>query len=137
MHPRSVIMIAALALSLAFVPAVSADLHVVQQVGISFTPQNIIVLAGDTVRWEWTSGSHTVTNGTGFLDPQAGTLFDTTINAGNPVFEYTFNDPGIFDYFCRPHEQFGMTGRVLVDAPTATDDTTWGRIKQLYGDDQD
>ena len=35
--------------------------HVVTQVGTSFSPANITIETGDTVRWEWTSGIHTVT----------------------------------------------------------------------------
>ena len=80
------------------------------------------------------AGSHTVTSGTGSGDPNQGALFDSPLTSGVPVFEYTFNTVGNYPYFCWPHEAFGMTGTVLVDAPTPTEPTTWGAIKKLYED---
>jgi hypothetical protein len=32
-------------------------------------------------------------------------------------FSVTFDTPGVYDYFCVPHEQAGMVGRIIVDAP--------------------
>jgi plastocyanin len=113
---------------------VRAATHVVTQSGFSFLPTNLVILVGDTVRWEHTSGTHTVTNGTGASDPEAGALFDAPLSGSDPVFEYTFNDPGLIDYFCRPHEVFGMTGSIFVEAPVPAEAATWSRIKRLLGD---
>lgn len=96
--------------------------HVVNQLNLTFRPNDITIEAGDTVRWVYSSGSHTVTNGTGTGDPNAGTLFDAPLNGSNTSFEYTFNTPGDFDYFCRPHANFGMTGVVRVNAVSAAGD---------------
>lgn len=97
--------------------------HTVTQVGTSFSPSSITVEAGDTVQWVWTSGIHTVTNGTGAADGSAGSLFDVPLSSGSPSFAFTFDDPGVVPYFCRPHEGFGMTGNITVeqatDAPVA------------------
>lgn len=33
------------------------------------------------------------------------------------MFEYTFETAGTYDYFCIPHKQLGMVGRVVVGSP--------------------
>lgn len=96
-----------------------ATLHNVDQVSLTFSPSNLTILAGDTVRWTWTGGSHTVTSGTGAADPNVGALFDAPLNSVSTTFDYVFNTPGTYPYFCRPHESFGMTGVITVDAPSS------------------
>jgi plastocyanin len=94
--------------------ALAQTIHTVNQVSLSFSPSDLTINVGDTVQWIRSSGSHTVTNGTGSADPEAGSLFDAPLNATNPTVTYTFTTAGDFDYFCRPHEGFGMTGIVHV-----------------------
>jgi plastocyanin len=96
--------------------------HVVNQLNLTFRPNDITIEAGDTVRWVYSSGSHTVTSGTGTSDPTAGSLFDAPLNGTNTTFEYTFDTPGDYDYFCRPHANFGMTGVIRVNAVSAAGD---------------
>jgi plastocyanin len=73
---------------------------------------------GESVQWVRLDGSHTVTNGTGFADPNAGTLFDAPLNAVDDEFIFTFEQPGTYPFFCRPHEAFTMKGVVVVSSPT-------------------
>ena len=96
--------------------------HVVNQLNLTFRPNDITIEVGDTVRWVYSSGSHTVTSGTGAGDPAAGALFDAPLNGSNTSFEFTFATPGDYDYFCRPHANFGMTGVVRVNAVSAADE---------------
>ncbi len=94
----------------------------VTQSGFGWTPQNITIQVGDTVRWNWTSLSHTVTQGTdGTID--GNELFHSNLNSVTPVFTFTFDaafvtaNPmpgGVYDYFCSPHFPFGMVGSVTV-----------------------
>ena len=72
------------------------------------------IAVGETVTWQFGSGSHTVTNGTGFADPQAGTLFDQPINSVQTSFTFQFDNAGLVPYFCQPHVGFNMKGFVLV-----------------------
>jgi plastocyanin len=97
------------------VSAAQAAIHNVTQVNLTFQPANITIQLGDTVVWTHTSGSHTVTNGTGGADPNAGTLFDMPLFSSNPTVQFTFNAPGTVPYFCRPHEGFGMKGTIIVE----------------------
>lgn len=86
------------------------------------------VLVGETVLWRWISGSHTITNGTSSTDPQVGTLFDTPSTMSAPEFPFTFNSPGTFPFFCRPHEGFNMKGVVVVSSVTGVGSPGRGRI---------
>jgi plastocyanin len=72
-----------------------------------FDPASITVPAGTTVTWVDVSGSHTTTSYDG--------LWDTgdRLQVGES-FSYTFNQPGIYRYYCKPHENAGMIGTVTV-----------------------
>ncbi len=90
--------------------------HVVQVFDNFFTPKDLHIQPGDTVRWDWMQGAHTITSGLGAACPNAGVLFDAPSDAGQPSFAFTFDDAGKFDYFCRPHESLDMVGSVSVSA---------------------
>lgn len=110
--------IAALAILLLILPSLPAAgqvTHDVQQSSLSFLPSDLTIQVGDTVRWIWSSSSHTVTSGTGSADPQVGSLFDAPLNSSFPVFEFVFTEVGEVLYFCRPHEGFDMKGIIRVE----------------------
>jgi hypothetical protein len=77
----------------------------------AFTPQQVRINQGDTVVWTSAPGSdahNVVIPAETFESPVAG--------PGGPVWpvRHTFNTPGTFNYFCRPHQP-GMAGTVIVD----------------------
>ena len=114
------------------VPALAwGTTHTVNQAGLAFDPDEITIKVGDTVQWIWSGGSHIVTSGTDLNDPEVGDLFDAPLNSNNPSFVYTFTEVGSFDYFCRPHVNFGMTGTVTVTAPSAVGDSPARAAVQL------
>ncbi len=127
----------ALALAPASIPSLAqAATHTVNQVGLSFQPDSINVEVGDTVEWVHGAGSHTVTNGEGAADPNAGVLFDFPFSSGSVVF--TFTTAERVPYFCRPHEGAGMKGVIIVEdsalpAPGPdVHDQEWARVKARY-----
>jgi plastocyanin len=86
----------------------------------SFVPDTVNIRVGDTVRWTWESNMHSVTSGTSctadgqFCSPDnmncdAGILNDTGF-----VYEFTFTQPGMYQYFCFLHCLAGMIGVVNV-----------------------
>jgi len=94
-----------------------------------FVPDTINIRMGDTVRWTWASDSHSVTSGTSctadgqFCSPdntncEAGALNDTGF-----VYEYTFTEPGTYQYFCALHCFAAMTGVVNVMPPSRPNST--------------
>lgn len=99
----------------------NAEIHLINQVSLTFDPPTLTITEGDIVRWRWKSGSHTVTNGTGAADPQVGTLFDEALTSANPIVEYQFTTAGTYPYFCRVHEAFNMNGTITVDVASGVE----------------
>jgi plastocyanin len=88
------------------------------------SPSVLAVAVGDSVRWLWQNGIHTVTSGT----PCEGDgLFDEPLDAANPEFAFEFNDAGTVDYFCLPHCALGMTGQVIVGDAVDVGGAAWVR----------
>jgi plastocyanin len=89
----------------AFAPL--ADPAEVRIEGFAFTPANVTIHAGTTVRWEnFDPFPHTVTSVT-----PAG-LFDSGALGQGDIFQYQFTKPGIYSYRCNFHP--AMTGTVTV-----------------------
>jgi plastocyanin len=88
--------------------------HLVTLSGTSFTPDSILIQPGDVVRWEVVSGVHTTTSGIGSAAANAGARWDVPLSGTGASYEHTFPNAGVFPYFCRPHEMFGMTGEIVV-----------------------
>lgn len=93
-----------------------------------FDPAGIRIAPGDTVRWVQMSGFHSTTayapvNANHELRiPAAAKPWDSDILlADHPkkgsTFEHVFTVPGVYDYFCKPHEMAGMVGRIVVGDP--------------------
>jgi glucose/arabinose dehydrogenase/plastocyanin len=106
-------------LALALVPlvwpvAAGAAVHTVTQIGDHFSPSSITVAPGDTVRWVWTSGIHTVTSGTPCT---ADGRFHMPLDSFHPIFEYVVpTSVAHIPYFCVPHCGMGMTGDIYVQS---------------------
>jgi plastocyanin len=94
-----------------------------------FTPAVVWVEQGATVTWTIAEGSHSATAYHPDYDksqrvPEDASPFDSeTLTAGN-TFEHTFETPGVYNYYCRPHEGLGMVGLVVVDGPQGGPGTT-------------
>src|SRR5262245_14234830 len=92
-----------LSLALGLPLGASAGTHNVVARNFSFTPRDLTVAVGDTVRFSNAGGSHTVTGDP--PEPFCGSGFFTTCSV-------TFNTAGTFAYRCIPHAGVGMTGIV-------------------------
>jgi parallel beta-helix repeat protein len=93
---------------------VGQKVHVVNQIGFTFFPREITVTQGDTIRWVWGGGSHTVTSGT--LPCEEDGLFDGPLEDNAPVFDWYVpsNSPDFIEYFCEPHCNQDMNGSISV-----------------------
>ncbi len=107
-------------------PGDTASAEEVIAVGLKFMPADITVPAGTTVRW--TNGeaiSHTVTSGAwGEVNEDSGLrgtqtadgMFDHALapmGSEGDTFEFTFDEPGEYQYYCEPH--LGMFGTITVE----------------------
>ena len=104
-------------MSLALVPAATAETHTVLANDSSFTPDTLVVAPGDTIVWQFNSGyPHTVTSGTPCTAD--GIFFDEPLDTSNATFEWVVPEYASLDipYFCRPHCLMGMMGVISIDA---------------------
>ncbi len=88
--------------------------HIVKVRNTEFDPQALKVRAGDTIRWEWENGTHTVTSG---LPCTADGRFNEPITSSAIVYEYTVpirETASSIPYFCTPHCGAGLTGLITV-----------------------
>jgi plastocyanin len=84
-----------------------------------FEPRDITIAPGTTVTWVDVSGTHTTTSATGIWDSG-----ERRLEVGES-YSFTFQQPGVYDYYCRPHRNAGMVGRVIVStAGKGMSDTT-------------
>ena len=95
-------------INVSIVPGVPADK--------SFSPNPINTKVGGIVTWtNKDTIAHTVTSGTGPIDPNKGKEFDSglsTLLTPGKTFSHTFNTAGEFTYFCQVHP--AMIGKVVV-----------------------
>jgi plastocyanin len=90
--------------------------------GLKYSPAKVVIKVGQTVEWKNTSKiAHTVTadpklakRKESVLLPKDAKPFNSGTMQGNAVFRYTFTVPGLYRYFCIPHEMMGMVGEVEV-----------------------
>lgn len=88
--------------------------------GTHFEPHLVRIKQGGTVTWKAKSGSHSTTayhkkNDKPLRIPEGANPWDSGIlSEQGKTFEQTFETPGVYDYFCIPHESTGMIGSVIV-----------------------
>ena len=70
-----------------------------------FNPSSLNVNVGDTVKWVWSSGSHTTTSSS---IPGGAAAWDQLITSSNTTFSYKVTVAGTYNYVCTPHAAMGM-----------------------------
>ena len=93
--------------------------HEVSALDQEFRPQLLQVSPGDAVRFSCVEGSHTTTlyhsdNGGPNRAPDDAESWDSGTLEEGDTFEISPSEPGVYDYFCRPHEGNGMVGTLIV-----------------------
>lgn len=92
---------------------------------VYFDPIGVWIEPGTTIRWVLERSYHSVTayhpanQNHELRIPQDAEPFDSgmMLEPGTSMFEITLTTPGVYDYFCLPHEHAGMVGRIVVGAP--------------------
>ncbi len=109
--------LALLAITCAVTTATHAAVITVTQTNLTFNPSVVTAQPGDTIKWQWTNLSHTVTSGQNCV---GNGLFNMALNNTHPVQTFVIPAdmaPQTIDYFCTPHCGFGMTAQIIVEAP--------------------
>ena len=94
-----------------------------------FDPIGLHVEPGQTVRWvnRDAGNSHTATAyhpdnfGRPRRIPPAAKPWDSDYLLPGESFSITLTKPGVYDYYCVPHEHAGMVGRIVVGHPDNTE----------------
>jgi plastocyanin len=96
---------------------------------LTYDPDEITIQAGQTVLWENASKLiHTVTfDPSKALDKSHVALPEGVVPFGSDrirpgkSYKHTFDVPGEYKYFCIPHEESGMTGKITVEHKGGSD----------------
>lgn len=92
--------------------------------GPHFDPKGLHIEGGTAVRFVPVSGSHSATayhpdNDRSLRIPDPADPWDTGLLAeSDSAISVTFDESGVYDYFCKPHESMGQVGRIVVDEPS-------------------
>lgn len=103
---------------------VAQTTHEVTLSGMAFSPKNLTITVGDTVRWVWLSGNHDVESGTSGALTGDGKFSSGTAVFPPKTFEVVFDQNflnanpiagEVYPYYCSVHFVFGMTGTITVE----------------------
>lgn len=96
--------------------ASAAGTATVRLINKTFDQPALTVTAGTKVTWiNEDNVAHTVTSGTRETPDGA---FDARLDDGGSTFSFTFNTPGTFNYFCKPHAN--MNAKIIVTAASGS-----------------
>jgi plastocyanin len=79
-----------------------------------FTPEELTVSTGTTVRFVWLSGGHNVAVTSQPADAN-WSGHDALEDRGFHI-EHTFEVPGRYEYVCTPHRSYDMLGAVVAES---------------------
>ena len=103
-----------------------------------FDPIGLWVEPGTKVRWVNESNVHTATayhpmnDGHSLRIPEAARPWDSgyLVNPGD-TFEVTLTVAGVYDYYCAPHEEGGMVGRIVAGLPSGAGSRPFDYFKTM------
>lgn len=75
----------------------------------AYAPAAIRIDAGTDVNWSWNGegGSHNVVH-------EDGDFESSLVSDSGNDFQHTFEETGVYLYYCAPHKSLGMKGAVIV-----------------------
>ena len=90
----------------------------VDSTNLRFSPESVTITEGDSVRFFW-SGELLAHNAVAYDG-----LFDSGDASRNVDYSFKFEvgTNGTHEYLCEPHEEFGMTGTVVVEPLTIVEE---------------
>ncbi len=113
---------ASLAVAAVCITSANAAVVIINQNSATFSPSSVNASVGDTIRWVWHGGGHTVTSG---ANCTADGLFDGDLSLSFQSFEWVIPSSvagTTVSYFCVPHCFFNMVGSITVAPMTAPGD---------------
>lgn len=104
---------------------------------VSFDPVGLLIEPGQRLRFanRDTGNTHTATaycpqiDGRPLRIPSRARGWDSGYLEPHDSYEITLEVPGVYDFYCRPHEHAGMVGRIIVGRPD--DHPDWEQSEQV------
>lgn len=104
-----------------------------------FDPVGLLIQPGQTIRWinrdrgnaHTATAYHPANHDRPSRIPPTAEPWDSDYLLPGESFSITLTQPGVYDYFCRPHEQAGMVGRMVVGGPQFNDRRSLGTDADL------
>lgn len=90
-----------------------AVIYIITVSNFDFSPSDISINTGDTARFQWVSGSHTVNS-------ETGAWTDFNVNSSSPQTDVVLTTAGTYAYYCDFHGGpggTGMSGNITVTVP--------------------
>ena len=92
-----------------------------------FEPVGVLVRPGQTLRWtnkdpgnaHTSTAYHPENDGHALRIPQGALSWNSDYLLPDQSFSIVLTVPGVYDYFCVPHEHAGMAGRIVVSDGSA------------------
>jgi plastocyanin len=86
--------------------------HVISAGGTAFSPNSVTAKVGDTIKFVWSSGTHTTTSTS---IPTGAATWDSPLTSSSPSFIYIITAAGTYNFQCNFHYTMGMTGSFTVN----------------------
>ncbi|MEC7100242.1 MAG: plastocyanin/azurin family copper-binding protein [Candidatus Thermoplasmatota archaeon] len=104
----------------------------VDSTNLRFSPPDVTISEGDTVRFLW-SGELLPHNAV-----EAGGVFDSGEPSRNVDYIFTFEIgmTGTYEYVCEPHEDMGMVGSITVEPMNTTEEEEPSVVEKEETDDR-
>lgn len=88
--------------------------HIVEVSSNKFSPKDLVINEGESVRWMNIGGFHNVNGSTTAYPNNPEGFGNGAAASGTWTYDFTFNTEGVYDYHCDPHLGLGMVGTVTV-----------------------
>jgi plastocyanin len=88
-------------------PPTTSGTHVISAGGTAFSPVSVSAKVGDTVKFIWSSGTHTTTSTS---VPTGAATWNAPLTSTNTSFIYIITVAGTYNFQCNFHASMGMTG---------------------------
>jgi plastocyanin len=92
-----------------------------------FDPVGLWVPPGSVIRWftpadqtqkHTTAAYHPAYQNMPLRIPKRAAPWNSGYVGPGEAFEFQLTEEGVYDYYCRPHEEAGMVGRIVVGTPS-------------------
>ncbi|MCE2790682.1 MAG: lamin tail domain-containing protein [Saprospiraceae bacterium] len=102
-----------------------------------FTPRDITISVGETVRWVNLGGTHNINGAVGTFPSNPASFGFSPPSADAWQYDFTFSIEGVYQYQCDPHASAGMKGTVTVQGTVVNEPYPLRSIEEVTSTNAD